>query len=261
MKERIVIKKAKKEFVEDLGREVTVSKFQKIFVSAPEKDLHTTYGILSKEDLAKPDGSKILTDRKKDYTIFSPDFIDYYKRMERLPQIIPLKDIGFIIAECGLGRNSVVIDTGTGSGAVACFLGNFVKEVHSYEIKQEHFDVAQKNVKSLGLDNVHVTLADGTKGFKEKDVDTVILDLPAPWEAIEASEKALKVGGFCVSYSPTIPQVMDFVQAIEKKDTFLIEKIVELNERQWQVEDRTVRPKSKSIIHSGFLVIVRKIGA
>ena len=143
---------------------------------------------------------------------------------------------------------------------MACFLANICKQVYTYELKEEHYECSKKNVEKLGLKNVELKNKDAIKGFDEKDVDTIILDLPAPWEAIDSVHKSLKVGGFVVSYSPTIPQVMDFVQGIEGNDAFLLEKVVEINERLWQVEGRTVRPKSKSIIHSGFLVFVRKIG-
>lgn len=256
---RIIVKKAKKQYVEDLDREVTVSKFQRLFVENSE-DVQTTYGKITKGQLKAKDGELLKTDTGKEFYVYSPRFIDLYKRIERLPQIIPLKDIGRIISECGLGRDSVVIDTGTGSGAVACFLANIVKHVYSYEIKKEHYDVAVKNAETLGLTNIDFKNKDACAGFDEKDVDCVVLDLPEPWAALESVKVALRVGGFLVCYSPTIPQVMDFVTAVEKESCFLIEKTIEIVEREWQIEARKVRPKSKSSIHSGFLVFVRKIG-
>ena len=73
------------------------------------------------------------------------------------------------------------------------------------------------------------------------------------------TEKALKIGGFLVSYSPSVPQVMDFVNIISKNKEFLILKTIEVIERKWEVDERKVRPVSQSIGHSGFLTFVRRV--
>ena len=62
-----------------------------------------------------------------------------------------------------------------------------------------------------------------------------------------------------VSYSPSIPQVIDFVNAVRKNESFVYLKTVEIIEREWEVEERRVRPKSKGIGHSGFLSFARKV--
>ena len=94
---------------------------------------------------------------------------------------------------------------------------------------------------------------------EEKDVDLITLDLPSPWNAIKPAEKALKIGGYLVSYSPTVPQVIDFVTVISNNDNFLYIKTCEIIKRNWDVEGRKVRPKSEGIGHSGFLTFCRKI--
>ena len=87
----------------------------------------------------------------------------------------------------------------------------------------------------------------------------MILDLPEPWKAIDNCSKAIKPGGFLVSYSPSVPQVADFVNAIRKNESFVYLKTAEITEREWEVEERKVRPKSTSIGHSGFLSFARKV--
>ena len=62
-----------------------------------------------------------------------------------------------------------------------------------------------KNLKKAGLEQyVHTKIKDITKGITEKNLDTVILDIPGPWEAVEHAWKALKVGGYFCSFSPLI---------------------------------------------------------
>ena len=85
----------------------------------------------------------------------------------------------------------------------------------------------------------------------------VVLDLPEPWKALESAEKSLKAGGFLVSYSPTIPQVMDFVNTLDESFAYL--KTSEIIEREWEVKERKVRPRSQAIGHSGFITFARKL--
>ncbi|MBI2658755.1 tRNA (adenine-N1)-methyltransferase, partial [Candidatus Woesearchaeota archaeon] len=77
--------------------------------------------------------------------------------------------------------------------------------------------------------------------------------------AIENCAKALNPGGFLVSYSPSVPQVADFVNALRKNERFVYLKSVEITEREWEVEERRVRPKSSGLGHSGFLSFARKV--
>lgn len=232
---------------------------RKFYVKYLDKDYHTQYGFITAKDLKKKDGTKILTNTKKEMTIFTSSFIDNYKRIQRAPQIIPRKDIGTIITETGLNKKSVVVDAGGGSGALACFLANIAKQVITYEIRDDFYKIIIKNKKFLGLNNLKVKKKNIYKGIEEKNVDLVTLDLPSPWNAIKPAEKALKIGGFLVSYSPTIPQVMDFVSMINRTNSFIYLKTMEIIQREWDIDERKVRPKSQPIGHSGFVSFCRKI--
>src|SRR3989338_1020350 len=93
------------------------------YVRDLDRDFHTQFGFIKKEDLRKSKETvKSNTDRE--FYIFIPSFIDSYKKIKRVPQIIPLKDIAAIVAETGINKASVVVDAGAGSGALACFLAN-----------------------------------------------------------------------------------------------------------------------------------------
>ncbi len=229
------------------------------FVKDLDKDFHTKFGVIKKEDIKKAkDGEVILSDHHEECVVYSPSFIDQYRKIERLPQIPLLKDIGFIIAELGLGRDSVIVEGGSGSGGIACFLANIVKKVISFEIKDEHIAVVKKNIEELGIDNLEVKKQSMYEDLGVKNADAVILDLPEPWNAIEPSEKALKISGFLVSYSPNLTSVSDLVNTLTKNNKFYIIKTVELIEQPWDVLEKKIKPKSERI-HSGFITIARKI--
>ena len=156
-------------------------------------------------------------------------------------------------------KEAAIVDAGSGSGALACFLANFVKEVITYEIRGDFIKIVKDNINFLNLKNVKIKKKDIYDKIAEKDVDLIILDLPEPWKALKNTEKALKPGAFLVSYSPTIPQVMDFVDKVRENKNFAYIKTSEIIEREWDVEDRKVRPRSQAIGHSGFITFVRRI--
>lgn len=225
------------------------------FIRDISKDYHCQYGMIAKKDLKKKSGT-VKTNLGKELTIIEAGFIDRYRKMKRAPQIIPMKDLGSIMTETGIGKDSKCLDAGTGSGALALFLANICKEVVSYEIREDFHNLAKKNVESMEMKNLKLRLKDIYKGITEKNLDLVTLDLPEPWKVIPFAAKALKHGGFLVSYSPTVPQVADFVNQLS--DDFIHVKTIEIIEREWDVEGRKVRPKSQQIGHSGFLSFCRK---
>jgi len=223
-----------------------------------DADLHTQYGYVKKDiiEKAKP-GKKVLTNTGKEMTVIDAGFMDMYAKIKRMAQIIPLKDIGKVIAETGVNHKSVVLDSGTGSAATCCFLAHIVKKVYTYEIREDFAKLCKKNIDMLGMKNVKLKVQDIYEGIDEKKLDMILLDLPEPWKVIQHAFKALKVGGYLVSYSPTLPQVSDFVE--EARKTFTVLKTTETIEREWEIEGRKIRPRSQAIGHSGFLTVVRKV--
>lgn len=220
-----------------------------------QHDYHCQYGIVKKGDLKS---GIVKTNTGNTLFAFQPSFIDKYKKIRRAPQIIPSKDIGSIIAETGVNKESFVVDAGSGSGALAVFLANIAKKVVSYEVRKDFAAVAAENVKLLQLKNISIKIKNVYDGIEEENADLITFDLPEPWKALKAAEKALKVGGFIVSYSPTTSQVSDFVKAA-KNTSLLHMKTIEIIQREWEFDERIVRPKSQPIGHSGFITFLRKI--
>jgi len=251
---KLLIHKEKREVVD--GREFVVSKAKQYLVSS-DKDVDTFYGVVSKSDLQK--SGIIKSSSNKEFIVLDAGFIDIYKRLRKLPQTIPLKDIGLIMAETSINKDSLVVDGGVGSAALASALANIVKKVVSYEVREDCIAVSKDNINSLNIKNIEIKHKSLYDGIDEKDVDLITLDVPEPWKVIPHAVKALKVGGFLVSYSPCVPQVMDFANEVRNCDSLLFMKCVELIERLWDVAGRKVRPKSTGIGHSGFLTFVRKI--
>tara|TARA_Y100000310_G_scaffold105664_1_gene104143 strand:- start:13609 stop:14379 length:771 start_codon:yes stop_codon:yes gene_type:complete len=253
---KILINKTKKEFVEDLNREVTVRKGEMYVIKDEKQDFHTNHGIIAKKDLKK--NGIVNSSTKKEFSLFDADFIDMYKQIERSAQIPLLKDIVSVIAFTGLGKKSVVLDAGAGSGGMSLFLANYAKEVVTYDVDKDAVKLVKKNAKMLGLNNVKVKEGDIYRGVAEKDIDVVTLDVPNPWNALGTADKALKVGGFLVVYVPQLTQSKDFVSAVNNHPNFIAFKTAEMLERTWDLDGRKCRPNSR-VQHTGFLTFVRKI--
>lgn len=184
------------------------------------------------------------------------DFLDQYKQIRRGAQIIVPKDIGYIITATGINKNSTVLDAGSGSGALACYLAAIAKKVITYEIREDFVNIVKENKKKLGLKNITVKQGDVFEKINEKNIDVIILDLKDSYKAIDNVKKALKQNGFLVVYNPQITQAQEFVNRID--DNFRYIKTIELIERPWKIEDKIVRPDFKGLGFTGFLSFFKK---
>jgi len=233
---------------------------RKFYVKDLDADMHTQFGFVSSKDMQNAkDGEILKTNTGKEMAIFTPSFMDVYEKIKRSAQIIPLKDIGLIISETGMSSDWKVLDSGSGSGALACFLAHLLPKgkVYTYDIREDHALLCQKNIELFSLKNITCTVHDVYTGFPEKNADLITLDLPEPWLAINHAKDSLKIGGFLVSYSPSVPQMADFVNSLPQEMSHI--KSLEIIQREWEIVGRKVRPVTAAIGHSGFLTFVRRI--
>lgn len=234
-------------------------KKKKFLVKVEEREFHTHFGVLNlKELLGKKYGEEVETHKGEKFRILKPSFVDYIKRMRRMPQIIQPKDAAQIVAVTGVSRGARVVEGGVGSGALTIFLASLVYPgtVTSYEVREDFAEIARKNVEGFGLENVEIKIKDICQGIDERDVDLVCLDIPKPENCVLSCFAALKYGGFVCSYSPTTEQVSRFVREAEKffSDILVQECIV----REWEWK-KGLKPKTRMLGHTGFLTFGRKI--
>ncbi|NJE01615.1 protein-L-isoaspartate(D-aspartate) O-methyltransferase [Thermococcus sp. JdF3] len=98
------------------------------------------------------------------------------------------------LAELERGMN--VLEVGTGSGWNAALIAELVKsDVYTVERIPELVGFARRNLERAGVENVHVFLGDGTKGFPPKaPYDRIIVTAGAPGVPEPLIEQ-LKPGG------------------------------------------------------------------
>lgn len=232
------------------------------------KSFHTHRGIIEFDDIIdKPFGSCIFSKPYESqgykFFILKPLPSDYILHMGRKTQIVYPEDAGLILIYSGIGPGSVVIEAGCGSGALSCILANAVRpngHIYSYDIRDKSIKKATNNIKRANLEDI-VTFQKGdiiNVEIAYKNVDSIVLDMATPWEAIEKLKHNLKLSGTIASFSPTIEQVKKTVFAL-KKNEFIEINTYELIKRRLQVKEKATRPEVRMIGHTGYVTFGRKV--
>ena len=216
------------------------------------------------ELIGKPDGSLVTLSRGRLMLALRPTLSEYVLKMPRGAQVLYPKDLGVILQWADVYPGARVFEAGTGSGALTMALLRAVGDrghVISYEAREDFARTAMKNIERyLGpAHNFTLRQRNAYEGIEETDVDRVVLDLPEPWQVVPHAAGALRSGGVYLSYVPTIPQVMQTVEALHCAQVFSMIQTFETLLRTWNVEGRSVRPDLRMVAHSGFLTVARKV--
>ena len=234
----------------------------KKYVLKPGHDFQSDLGIVKAEVLDPAEvGDEVKSHLDHTFKIVKPNINDFIDLMDRRCSILIKKDIGQVLAHTGLGAGSRVVDAGTGAGAIALNFGNVVGEtgrVYTYEIREDFAEVAKKNIDNFGITNIEVKNRNIKDGIDEDNIDLIFLDLPKPYEIFEDVMDSLNVGGWLAVYAPYIDQAETSYRVAKKLGFYDIE-IIELLERGLEVRTQGVRPKTRMVGHSGYLVFARKL--
>jgi len=234
----------------------------------PGGTFHTHRGIIEFNDIiGKKFGTCVFSRPYESagykFFVLKPLPSDYILHMARKTQIIYPEDAGLILIYSGIGPGSMVIEAGSGSGALSCILGNYVRpkgHVYSYDIREKSLTRAKKNVAKANLEDfVSIRLGNILEDeLNHKNFDSVVLDMPQPWQAIERVKKYLKLSGTIVSFSPTIEQVKKTTFAL-KENEFIEINTYELIKRRIQVKPNATRPETRMVGHSGYITFARNL--
>ena len=225
----------------------------------PGREFHCHLGWLPHDDvIGQPVGGWYSTSRGHVMLGIRPTLGDYVRLMPRGPQVIYAKDLGNIVSMADIFPGATVVEAGLGSGALTTALLRAVGpmgRVHSYEINEAVVNKALSNVRSVIPDTSRheVTVGDIFEGISDTEVDRVILDLPEPWQAVDAAANALITGGILLSFLPTILQMQELVLALNSDGRFARVETAETMLRGWNVSRRSVRPAHRMMAHSGFI--------
>ena len=229
---------------------------------------HTHKGIIEFDDIIGQKFGTVVFSKPYEtqgykFFVLKPLISDYVIHMIRKTQIIYPEDAGMIILYSGIEPGSKVIEAGCGSGALTCILGNYVRphgHIYSYDIREKSIKRAKKNIERAKLNDI-VSIKFGNiinDDLNCTNVDSVVLDIAEPWNAIKKVKSYLKQSGTIVSFSPTIEQVKKTTFAL-REYRFIEIVTYELIKRKIQVKKNATRPEVRMIGHTGYLTFGRKI--
>ena len=227
------------------------------------KAFHTHVGTIDHDDIiGKPHGSRIYTSTDHQLLAFSPTLVDFVLEMPHATQVVYPKDMVYIVLYGDIFPGANVVEAGFGSGVLTLALLRAVGrdgKVTSYDIKA---DVISKSLESLEAmsghhENLMVKEGNIYDGIPERNVDRLVLDLPAPWHVIPHAANALVNGGLLISFLPTIMQVHQLHMNLKENPRFELAETAEVSVRPWSINTQSVRPVHRMVAHTGFITTAR----
>ncbi|NLV80456.1 MAG: tRNA (adenine-N1)-methyltransferase [Rhodococcus sp.] len=232
------------------------------------KEFHTHRGGIVHDALIGADeGTVVCSTNGTPYLALRPLLVDYVLSMPRGAQVIYPKDAAQIVHEGDVFPGARVLEAGAGSGALTCSLLRAVGPegaVSSFEIRADHAEHAVRNVETFFGErpaNWDLTVGDvADYDVAERgQVDRVILDMLAPWDALPAVSAALVPGGVLIVYVATVTQLSKVVEALREQTCWTEPRSWESMVRDWHVVGLAVRPEHRMQGHTAFLVSARRL--
>ena len=239
-------------------------------LKAGDRFQHSGETIPHDDLIGRPDGTVVRLSGGKTMMALRPTLAEYTLKMPRGAQVLYPKDIAMILMWADVYPGASVFEAGAGSAALTLGLLRAVGDrgrVVSYERREDFARTAMKNIERfLGpVANFHLVQRDAHEGIGwEVDgtphvFDRVILDLPEPWNVVPHVPAVLRSGGIYLSFVPTVPQVVQTVEALQRTRAFGLTETFETLVRPWNIDGRSVRPDLRMIAHSGFITVARRM--
>ena len=198
---------------------------------------------------------------KKGFFAKKPDFHfpPILRKLKRGgPAITQPKDAGLIIAYSGIGKESRVLELGSGSAFMTVQMANVAKEVVSYEKRKEFLDIAMNNADRAGMDNITFKHQDVLEGLPEEEpgYDLVFCDIAEAHRIAKRSHELLKKDGYLAAHCLQTEQAKSLHLECQKhfSEVFTIDAMA----REYDVKEFGFRPAHFGLIYTACLVFARK---
>jgi tRNA (adenine57-N1/adenine58-N1)-methyltransferase len=218
-------------------------------------------GVIDSSRLLDLDEGSVVDLAGTRFVVLRPKAIELMESLDRGAQVIMPKDAATIVFKLAIGSGETVIEAGVGSGSLTTALLFAVGpngKVISIEVREDHATKASKNIERTGLiERWHLVVADAKKVRIEEMADCLVMDLPAPWEALDNLGSYLRGGGRLCAYVPNMNQIEETVNALRASGYVEVEALENL-QRGIEVHEGGVRPSFEMLGHTGYLIFARK---
>jgi tRNA (adenine57-N1/adenine58-N1)-methyltransferase catalytic subunit len=232
----------------------------------PERSFQFHRGVVPHRDvIGLAEGSVVTSSGGGRLVVLRPRLADYILKMPRGAQVVYPKDIGQILVWADIRPGDVVLEAGTGSGALTCALLRAVGtggRVVSVERRDDHAAHARRSITEFFGElppQLELVIGEVEDEIARVGPDRLVLDVPEPWHAARRAGEGLVPGGVLCAYLPTVPQVQTTVEALEQGGGFVDTMAFETLFRTWSVSGRSVRPDHRMVGHTGFVVVARRL--
>ncbi|CAM9308704.1 unnamed protein product, partial [Chrysoparadoxa australica] len=227
---------------------------QVVVESDEDKEYQNRHGRFPHSSMVgKPFGCKVYAKNSSGFITCLPPTPELWtEALTTRTQIIQQSDQSLILFKLGIKPGDLVVESGTGSGAMSCSIMRAVHPdgmLHTFEFNQARTDTSRKEFEQLGLAHLCVVThrdvcAERSEqgGFGEEldgKADAVLLDLPKPWLAVGHAKRALKPSKKLCAYSPCVEQVMKTCIALKEQGFHSI-TTVELREKCYSLSKMLV---------------------
>lgn len=246
------------------------NKHKHLAVLKDDQEFVSQNGVIKFNDIRELP-STVTSSKNHEYYVYVPSFDEFILLMKRGPQIIYPKDIGAILIAGNISKNSNILEIGTGSGALTLYLNLILdqkSQLFTLDENEKNQRRAQKTIERFVASSKINNLVDVNyinsklSAFAFNDladkVDTIITDIPEPWEFFLKNQIEQNLNW--VSYLPSISQVEKIVTKL-RENNFVNIKITETLNREWIVDKKIVRPKNEMVGHTGFVVSARYLSS
>jgi tRNA (adenine57-N1/adenine58-N1)-methyltransferase len=250
-----------------------VDRKKRKYIIELKKDTYSSFhfGKVQHNDIIDKNPSFVFSSGGEKLVVLKPtakDFVLY--KLKRKSQIIYPKDVGQILVLSDIFNAKSVFECGCGSGALTMWLLQAKKDetkLVSIDCREDMVELAKKNIETYfkkPVEEIKNFVLEVKKleevDYEENTFDRVVLDVTEPWLYLDKITKILSSYGILLCWLPTVLQVFNLIDEIEKKysEHFYLEGIYETLQREWQKNQLALRPKDRMVAHTGFLIVFRK---
>jgi protein-L-isoaspartate(D-aspartate) O-methyltransferase len=121
--------------------------------------------------------------------------------------------IAISLRALALSGSESVLEVGTGSGYQTALLARLARQVYSVERHPELADAAERTLRLLGLNNVQVSIRDGSQGWREHSpYDAILVSAAAPSVPKSLIEQLANGGRMVIPVGPPHTQELLLVR-------------------------------------------------